>query len=313
VPAGNLRRVLLKLAETDSDGNFDSDDPDASFAYRYVRGSSNPPARPEFIPFIQNVGGFYGYQSFSKSVPLSAWDVDAVPSRRLVVGHLENNTLQGQVDGKYWPPVFSDADNWAGSGPREWLFIFDVDYSETVDVNLTVDAIFDQLPVMYMSVAARREAVAWGADDEFLIIPVDSNLFFTPVDTFVLDAPLPSTTTASVRSNLSNLGSITDLRHLDSIGQAKFEETHWTCACPCLADPACAGGTESVVNIFDIVGFIDVAFRGIPAVNDRPCPTERTDVNCDHVTDIRDVVTTIDVAFRGADPALRFCNPCNQP
>jgi hypothetical protein len=114
-------------------------------------------------------------------------------------------------------------------------------------------------------------------------------------------------------SGESNLAAISDLSQLHSIAQLKFMETHWTCACPCLADPVCSGGTSATVNVVDLVGFIDVAFRSVPSVVDRPCPTERTDVTCDHLTDIRDVVTVIDVAFRGADPALRFCNPCNQP
>jgi len=312
VPANRLRRVLLKLAATDSEGSFDDTDPNVSYAYRYLRNATGAPARPEFVPFIINQTQNYGFQSFEKSVPLSAWDIDANPARRLVVGHLENNVNGGLVDGKYWPPLIGAADNTATVGPREWLWIFDTDYSEIVDAEFTGSALTDQLPVMYMSTAALR-SVPFETGDEFLIIPVDSNLFFSEADTFSFTSPLPGLSMAGTNVGMNKLASITDLRHLDSVAQAKFEETNWTCACPCLADPTCAGGNETAINVMDIVGFIDVAFRGIPAVNDRPCPTERTDVNCDYLTDIRDVVTAIDVAFRGADPELRFCNPCNQP
>lgn len=311
VPAQNLRRVLLKLASTDSDGNFSDADPNVSHAYRYLRAATSPPAQPQFIPFIINQSQNYGFQAFEKSVPLSAWDVDSDPPRRLVVGHLENNVAGGMVDGKYWPPVL--ADNTGSTFPREWLFIFDAEYSESINPAFTGSALTDPLPIMYMSMASRRENAAWLTGDEFLIIPVDSGLFFTETDVYTFTAPPPTTAMSGMAGSMDHLASITDLRHLDSVAHAKFEELHWTCSCPCLADLSCAGETESVVNVLDIVGFIDVAFRGVPSVSDRPCPTERTDVNCDHVTDIRDVVTTIDVAFRGADPALRFCDPCNQP
>ena len=54
VPASGLRRVLLKLAATDANGNFNLDDPNASYAYRYLRNATSPPALPEFAPFIIN-------------------------------------------------------------------------------------------------------------------------------------------------------------------------------------------------------------------------------------------------------------------
>lgn len=309
VPASGLRRVLLKLADTDANGNFDTNDEYVSYAYRYLR-AAGPPARPEFEPYVINPTENYGFQDFTKSVPLSAWDLDANPPRRLAIGHLENNVAGGAVDGRYWPPFYLDADNIVGGGPREWLFIFNVDYAETSEAGLSVSALTNQLPVMYMSHAARRTDIGWETGDEFLIIPVDSNLYFSDADVFTFTSPPPS---LGLAGTMDRLQSITNLRLLDSIAQAKFEELHWTCACPCLADPACMGGSENEINIMDIVGFIDVAFRGVPAVSDRPCPSERTDVNCDELTDIRDVVTVIDVAFRNADPSTRFCNPCEQP
>ena len=182
-------------------------------------------------------------------------------SNLLVVGHLENNVNGGLVDGVYWPPLTGIADNTVTTGPREWLWIFDADYSEVVDPALTGSALVDELSVMYMSTAARRTGSAWETGDEFLIIPVDSNLFFSEADTFSFTSPAPGTSVTGVNETINHLASITNLRHLDSVAQAKFEETYWTCACPCFADPACPGNDGGALNVLDVVAFIDVAFR----------------------------------------------------
>jgi len=80
------------------------------------------------------------------------------------------------------------------------------------------------------------------------------------------------------------------------------------CACDCHADPIC----DAVVNVFDVVIAVDVAFRaGTPVVDPNPaCPREDTDVTCDNVTNVFDVVKFVDVAFRAGNPATAFCDPC---
>jgi hypothetical protein len=179
VAPASLRNVLIKFAGTDLDGNLlDPNDPDASFAYRYLRGAAAPPAKPEFAPFIKNPGEGYAFQEYAKSVPFAAFDVESNPPRRLMVGHLENNVAGGLVDGKYWP---SDAslDNGAGTGPREWFFIFDVPYSETPDPSLQADILNTTLPIMWMGTPNRRGNVAFQAGDEFLI---NANHINTPND-----------------------------------------------------------------------------------------------------------------------------------
>jgi hypothetical protein len=314
VPIHRLRRVLLKHAETvEGSGYFSLSDPNVSYAYRYLEHADQPPAYELFGMYITNQSEDFAFQGFKKSVPLSAWDIDSNPPRRLAVGHLENNVPNGMLNGKYYPHVLGSRDNTVDSGPREWLFIFDREYTDSVDSSLAVGLLNESLPIMYTITANLRSTLAWHEGDELLIEPSDTTTLLTASDRYLLASPPPSFTHTTMNVSGINSGAYSDFIRTSQIAQAKFEQTHWTCACPCLADPACAGGTESVVNIFDIVGFIDVAFRGVTAVNDRPCPTDRTDVNCDHVTDIRDVVTAIDVAFRGADPVLRFCNPCNLP
>lgn len=165
-----LKDVLIKFAGTDQEGNvLDPNDPDWSYGYRYGRAFHLAPAKPEFAPFIINPSGGYSYQDFTKSVPFSAWDVEENPPRRLVIGFLENNLPGGLVDGRYWPPDFTAADNTAGSGPREWFFIFDATYSETPDPAFMTELIGSDAPMMYWGTPARRGNIAFGAEDEFMV------------------------------------------------------------------------------------------------------------------------------------------------
>lgn len=82
----------------------------------------------------------------------------------------------------------------------------------------------------------------------------------------------------------------------------------FVCNCPCANDPSCDG---VISNVQDVVGTVNVAFRGVPAVTDPSCTTERSDVSCDGVTSVTDVVKVVNVAFRGANPATEYCDPCN--
>jgi hypothetical protein len=183
-----LRNVVLKLCATDTSGNVLSPtDPDLSYAYRYVRGAQNAPANPSFAPFITNTSGSYAYQGYAKSIPFAAYNTETNPPTRLMVGHVENNVAGGLVDGKYWPPVYTDADNVASTGPREWFFIFDVPYSETPDARLMVNVLNESgVPIMYFCTPARRAATVWEANDEFLI---EANHINATSDVFAFTSP----------------------------------------------------------------------------------------------------------------------------
>ncbi|MDI6767689.1 MAG: T9SS type A sorting domain-containing protein [Bacteroidota bacterium] len=181
VPAPLIKNVLLKLATVDVNGNYDLNDPNVSYGYRYGRGFAGAPARPEFLPFMINRVGGYSYQDFTKSVPLSAWDVESDPPRRLVVGHLENNVAGGMVDGKYWPPDYNVGNNVAPSGPREWLWIYDATYSGTPNPTFQVEATGNPMPIMYWATWARRGNVPFVTGDELLIL---ANHVNSQVDTF---------------------------------------------------------------------------------------------------------------------------------
>lgn len=199
-----LRNVLLKLAATNTDGVVtDPNDPDYSFGYRYLRSASLPPAKPEFAPFIVNPGPGYAFQDYKKSVPLAAYNVETTPPTRLMLGYLENNRSGGLVDGQYWPGDYNVTDNIASNGAREWLFIFNVPYSETPDASLEVDILDNTLPIMWFCTFNRRGNVAYSANDEFLIL---ANHINTPSNIFTFTAPSNVSDVALAKEDVGKVG-----------------------------------------------------------------------------------------------------------
>lgn len=91
----------------------------------------------------------------------------------------------------------------------------------------------------------------------------------------------------------------------DTVINVEFAPT--ACACPCWADPQCDGVRS---NVQDVVGTVNVAFRGSPGVFDSGCAFERSDVNASGFTNVQDVVAVVNVAFRGASATSTFVNPC---
>jgi len=208
VPASALKNVLIKFATAKSDtvtngtpGCYYADtllwnastDANFSYGYRYVRGGMNPPARPEFAPYVGANAGItanYGFAGYNKNtVPFSAWDVEASTPQRLAVGFLENNVATGLVDGRYWPmPNGSGITGGnTGTGGREWFFIFNSPYTDaTADPAFNVSALTTALPVMWMGTVNRRGGANVNAGDEFLILANHINL---PADVFSFTAP----------------------------------------------------------------------------------------------------------------------------
>ncbi len=190
VPGESLHTTLIKLATAASGvaGNganpyagwsrATTTDPNMSYAYRYLRGATVAPARPEFAPFIINRTSGYAYQDYLKGVPFSAWNVDVDPPQRLAVGFLENNISSGLVDGCWWSPANgSGQDNASSNGPREWFFVFDRPYTDaTPDPSLRQDILTQPLPVMWMGAVTRRggnnfsQPPLRSGDDQFLIV-----------------------------------------------------------------------------------------------------------------------------------------------
>jgi hypothetical protein len=163
-----LHDVLILFAETDTTGTLvNPSDSTVSYAYRYLRGSMAPPAKPEFAQYIIKAGpGIYQCQDFRQTMPFAAYDVQTTPHRRLAVGFLENNVAQGMVDGKYWPPASPNSN----SAAREWFFIFNLPYTTTPDLLLQVDLYQSRLPIMWWGTPTRRAGMGFRAGDTFTIL-----------------------------------------------------------------------------------------------------------------------------------------------
>jgi hypothetical protein len=207
--ASELKAIEIRLANATPTApgsipsvTFDPNQPNVSYAYRYGRGFSAPPARPEFAPYIINAVAGYSYQDFTKSVPLAVYDIDANPPRRLAVGFLENNVAGGMVDGKYFPPDNS-INNTAPGGPREWLFIFGTDYTETPNPAFQVEAVGSRLPIMYFITWNRRGDVPFTDQDAIALIPARVN---TLNDVFSFSTPPPQKGAAYERASADKVG-----------------------------------------------------------------------------------------------------------
>ncbi len=229
-PITNLVAVELRLATADTDGVFDQTggDENVSFAYRYGRGFTAPPAQPEFAPFIVNAVGGYSFQEFDRTVPLSAWDITSDPPRRLAVAYLENNAEFAVLDGKYWPRDFNffetdsaaaenGANNTSSNGPREWLFILDADYSEISNPAFEGEFLDDSIPVLYWCTVNRRGDVPYSpggtGEDRVRIFPAIIN---SSSDTFTFVAQEPFNLASGNESALERIKAVPNPYYLAS-------------------------------------------------------------------------------------------------
>jgi hypothetical protein len=214
VTPDRLRTVELRFTSVNETPGKDQYRPldltneNVSYAYRYLRGAgADPPALADmtvenpwdFSPYILNTEGpgVYVYQD-RVPVALAAYDIEADPPRRLEVAFLENNQPGGMVNGVYGPPFYGDASNVASSGPREWLFIFDLDYTdpnagENSDILLTnglipdASAGEDNLPFMWIIFSERRVVDRFPMDgDRFILV---ANHVNTADDVFSFTVP----------------------------------------------------------------------------------------------------------------------------
>lgn len=194
----NMHDIEFDFAITDTAGNILSpNDSNVSFAYRYLRNSSAPAAQPSFAPFIVHSGAGFAYQDYNKSMPLAAYEVIGSQKRRLMIGFLENNVPKGLVDGKYWPPYYNNpvsGNNTDTTGPMEWFFVFDKDYSTTPDPTFEVDISSTKIPMMVFGTPARRDTGAWSGPSpswSFILLshhnPTNQDVWaFTPTRDVVL-------------------------------------------------------------------------------------------------------------------------------
>ncbi|MFT5368271.1 MAG: hypothetical protein ACI8V2_003235 [Candidatus Latescibacterota bacterium] len=190
VPPSNLVNIELRftsVVEEDGENQYkplDLNNANVSYGWRYLRGAGGAAPAPadqtstvntyDWSKYIINTEGPGAYVLQDRvPIMLSAWDTEK--NRRLEVGFLENNQPGGLVNGAYGP-AHNSISNTAGGGPREWLFIFDRDYTEPTDdsnfAELSQGLINDAPapPIMYIVFAARRQAARFPQDgDSFSI------------------------------------------------------------------------------------------------------------------------------------------------
>lgn len=166
VAASALKKILIRLVahDTSSAGAFDAtNDNLASYAYRFVINADQPAAQPSFASWIVNAAGGGRFQDYRISMPLAVYDIDANPPQRLAVGYTENNVTAGLVDGYYWPSYFNTiTSNTSSTGPREWLLVMDVPYTDATPVAAWQQIASDTtIPVMYTLTWNRRNVNPW--------------------------------------------------------------------------------------------------------------------------------------------------------
>jgi hypothetical protein len=212
VPASSLCNTLLTLAQVTDTSLYNpafppTSDVNLSFGYRYLRHASVAAVDPRFAPYIiHTTGGTYPFQDFAQSVPLSAWNVDnAAHPVRLALGYLENNAVGGLVDGKYWPPDYTQLDQ---ASTREFLWIFQAPYSTTANSSYEEDALSSTspLPVMWFSIVSRRGPAPFSPSgtgaDQFIIY---ANHINTINDQFTFTAIAPTSSTTLAKQDVNSI------------------------------------------------------------------------------------------------------------
>ena len=77
------------------------------------------------------------------------------------------------------------------------------------------------------------------------------------------------------------------------------------CSCPGQGDI----NDDTVIDVFDVIGVIGIAFSGEFDPQDPSCITTRGDANGNGVTDVFDAIYLIATAFSGGDPPVNPCAP----
>jgi hypothetical protein len=183
LPATALKNVEIRFAACDELGNpLDPNDPNASMAYRYMRGATAAPAKPEFAPFIINKKAGYSYQDM-RLVCFAAYDMESNPPRRLNVGFNENNNATSSLVNGVWMPGRYDTQG-GMNATREFMFIFASDYSTTPQALYTENDMLNtvtNVDLMYVGVPSRRGDRLPKAGDKVIL---SANHPITPNDKY---------------------------------------------------------------------------------------------------------------------------------
>ena len=81
------------------------------------------------------------------------------------------------------------------------------------------------------------------------------------------------------------------------------------CTCPHQGDIAARPTGDGVIDVFDVIEEIAIAFSGSPDIQDLQCPKTRGDVDNNGATDVFDVMYLIATAFSGSGNPVNPCGP----
>lgn len=161
-----------------------------------------------------------------------------------------------------------------------------------------------------------------------VISPTHYNLCFIPFAT-----PLPTGSGAACRIFWRRTGPVvtdpiivvdsstttsgTDVRNTTLFGVSALPEGNFIPAfksdtirvSACVCDLQGDINADLVIDVFDVIDLIGVAFSGGVDPHDPFCPATRGDVNDDGATDVFDVIYLIATAFSGGAPPVNPCTP----
>lgn len=90
-----------------------------------------------------------------------------------------------------------------------------------------------------------------------------------------------------------------------TVGQGFWYGVAGGCDCPHQGDT----NSDDLIDVFDVIGVIDIAFSGAPDPKDPACPKTRADVDNNGAPDVFDVIYLIATAFSGGPNPVDPCNP----
>jgi len=94
----------------------------------------------------------------------------------------------------------------------------------------------------------------------------------------------------------------------DQAGVGSFV-VEYNCDCPHQGDIASRPTGDGVIDVFDVIEEIGIAFSGSPDIQDPNCPKTRGDVDNNGVADVFDVIYLIATAFSGGPIPVNPCVP----
>jgi hypothetical protein len=226
----------------------------------------------------------------------------------------------------------------AADSARATLLVAAVSYAfksdfraEFEDLNFPIDDVFynslisrageiNTVPVLSRLIA---DMSLTGCPQEYTLNLTDSVVFFDPDGdelTYAAASSDPGIAIASMEGTMLRVTSVSDGKAKITVtaddGSGGTESTAFIvtveacgCNCPGQGDIASRPAGDGVIDVFDIIEVIGIAFSEFPDIQDPQCPKTRGDVNNDGVMDVFDVIYLIATAFSEGPMPVDPCGP----